>query len=52
MGTVTGSVYSNYDFEKSGQDNSPSTNINSKINGGGIPVNLKTVSGDIFFRVE
>jgi hypothetical protein len=52
MGTVTGSVYSNHDFEKTGQEKSHSRNINSKINGGGIPVILKTISDDIFFRVE
>ena len=52
MGTVTGTVYSNHDFESTDYENTHSTKINSNMNGGGGPVKLNAISGDIYFRVE
>jgi len=48
--TVTGTVYTDLDLSgNKGLHNHSSRFINS-LNGGGIPIDLETVSGDIFFR--
>jgi hypothetical protein len=51
LSTVTGTVYSDIissqDAAKSKRSNS---NISNQYNGGGKPVNLKTISGDIYLR--
>ena len=50
--TVTGNVYSNVNFDRkpSGKISCVGTKQKLSLNGGNIPVELKTVSGDIFIR--
>jgi len=52
METVTGTIYSNQEFDTTEHEHSHASAISSKMNGGSIPVKLKTVSGDIYFRVN
>lgn len=48
--TITGTVYSNIAMNNQGSSKRSHADIVSKYNGGGTPVNLKTISGDIFVR--
>ena len=48
--TITGTVYSNIAMNNPGASKKSHADIVSKYNGGGTPVNLKTISGDIFVR--
>jgi hypothetical protein len=52
LSTVTGNVYSNVKFDKSPEKEISwvGTNQELTLNGGSVPVELKTVSGDIFLR--
>ncbi len=51
MKTVTGTIYSNYDFEQKSRGY-VSSRVAGNMNGGGEDVDLASVSGDIFFRVR
>lgn len=51
MKTVTGTIYSNYDFEQKSRGY-VSSRVAGSMNGGGEDVDLASVSGDIFFRVR
>lgn len=56
MKTVSGEVYTDLDFEFEG-DKKPSffgagTSAEAALNGGGVQVNLKSISGDIFIRKQ
>jgi hypothetical protein len=48
--TITGTVYSNIAMNNPGASKKSHADIVSKYNGGGTPVSLKTISGDIFVR--
>jgi hypothetical protein len=48
--TVTGTVYTNLDLPFNKGSHEHSSKFESYLNGGGIPIELETVSGDIFFR--
>jgi len=48
--TITGTIYSNHEFELNNSKKSHTSKIIEKINGGGYPINLETISGDIYFR--
>ena len=48
--TITGTVYSNIALNNPGSSKKSYADIVSQYNGGGTPVNLKTISGDIFVR--
>lgn len=52
LSTVTGDVYSNlkFDHQEPKKISWVGTNRELMLNGGDIPVNLKTVSGDIYLR--
>ena len=50
LSTVTGTVYSNILADNPSNKHSSHSDINNKYNGGGKPVNLRTVSGDIYLR--
>jgi hypothetical protein len=53
MSTVTGNVYSNLNFDGEQQPDKISwvgTKRHLSLNGGSLPVELKTVSGDIYLR--
>ncbi len=52
LSTVTGDVYSNVKFDKPVDEKMSwvGTKHDLSLNGGGTPVELKTVSGDIFLR--
>lgn len=52
METVTGTIYSNSEFEASEHEHSHASVIDAEMNGGGSSLELKTVSGDIYFRVK
>ena len=52
METITGTIYSNQEFDATEDKHSHASDISSKLNGGSVPVKLKTVSGDIYFRVK
>jgi hypothetical protein len=48
--TITGTVYSDLDIKHSAMHSSIPMKINEKLNNGGDPIKLETISGDIFFR--
>lgn len=56
LGSVSGEVYTDLDIELEGRQNNDMTRlggsgqINGTLNGGGIEVSLKSVSGDIYLR--
>jgi DUF4097 and DUF4098 domain-containing protein YvlB len=52
LSTISGDVYSNIDFDKQPSENisAVGTKRKLKLNGGNVPVELKTVSGDIYLR--
>ena len=51
MNTITGTIYSNLALNGVEHKGS-SSNILDEYNGGGKPINLKTISGDIYLRKE
>jgi len=48
--TISGTIYSNHDLALTKKKGGVPTVINQKMNNGGFPVRLETISGDIFFR--
>jgi hypothetical protein len=48
--TISGTVYSNHEFVSDNTNRSYHSKIYDRMNGGGTPINLETISGDIFFR--
>jgi hypothetical protein len=53
MGTVSGNMYSDFDFPATKEGNMErvgGNNIRAKINGGGIDVRLHSVSGNVYLR--
>jgi hypothetical protein len=48
--TITGTIFSNYRLALSSKNGGISTVIKEKLNNGGSPIKLETISGDIFFR--
>lgn len=48
--TVTGLVYTNFDLSKSARDHSGPTRFSFSLNGGRFPMELETISGNIYFR--
>jgi DUF4097 and DUF4098 domain-containing protein YvlB len=52
LNTITGTIYSNLAFNESASHKSRSGNVDEEYNGGGKPIELKTISGNIFLRKE
>ncbi len=50
MKTISGTLYTDLDINASRSENSFPVVVKHKINNGGVPVNLETISGDIFVR--
>jgi hypothetical protein len=52
MGSVTGSMYSDFDFSGAAKNLKQvgGNHLNYKLNGGGTPINIVTVSGNIYLR--
>jgi hypothetical protein len=52
MGTITGSMYSDFDFSNTRKDLNQvgGNHLDYKMNGGGIQINIVTVSGNIYLR--
>lgn len=50
MKTISGNIYTDIAMATSGKQRIAELKINDKLNGGGVPINLETISGDIFFR--
>jgi hypothetical protein len=48
--TISGTMYSNLDFSPHKQNGGIPARINEKLNNGGEPIKLETISGDIFVR--
>jgi hypothetical protein len=48
--TITGQMYSNHELNLKTKHNGIPSRITEKLNNGGKPVKLETISGDIFFR--
>lgn len=53
--TVNGQIYSDFEIEKKESSDMSVSNVNmfhldGRISGGGVPVNINTVNGDIYFR--
>jgi len=48
--TVTGTVYTNFALNTEDVRHSGPTDFTSSLNGGGYPVDLETISGNIYFR--
>jgi len=47
--TISGTIYSNHEITPS-EKTKGSNNISDQMNGGGFPIKLKTISGNIYFR--
>jgi hypothetical protein len=52
MSTISGMLYSNLDLKFSGNNNQIPQSVNQSLNGGGYPVKLETISGDIYCRKQ
>ena len=48
--TISGRMYSNHNLALNKQHNGIPSKINDKLNNGGPPIKLETISGDIYFR--
>jgi len=48
--TISGTFYSDLDLSSRNKDNGIPSIITKKMNDGGAPVNLETISGNIYFR--
>jgi len=48
--TITGTVYTNIDMNPGNEHKSGISNFTGSINGGGNPISLETISGDIYLR--
>jgi len=52
LNTITGTVYTDLAVAASRSSRSVGTKISDLVNGGGKPISLETISGDIFLRRE
>jgi hypothetical protein len=50
LSTISGTIYSNHDLKLSRKSSGVPSVIEEKLNNGGLPIKLETISGDIFFR--
>jgi hypothetical protein len=50
MKTISGTLYTDLDIDSPSSGNSMPTVVKHRLNNGGDPVNLETISGDIFVR--
>lgn len=48
--TISGTIYSNHQLTQNKMHTGIPVKIVDKLNGGGVPIKLETISGDIFFR--
>ena len=48
--TITGTVYTNFALNTGASKRAAITNFSTSLNGGGNPINLETISGNIYFR--
>ncbi|MBK7134527.1 MAG: DUF4097 family beta strand repeat protein [Bacteroidales bacterium] len=48
--TISGRMYSNHNLALNKQNKGIPSRINDKLNNGGPPIKLETISGDIYFR--
>lgn len=48
--TISGTIYSNHEIAPKGKSKEGTNNVSDALNGGGIPIKLKTISGNIYFR--
>jgi len=48
--TISGRMYSNHEFALNKMRSGIPLKITEKLNNGGVPIRLETISGDIFFR--
>ena len=48
--TISGTMYSNHKLALNKSHSGVPSKINEKLNNGGDPIKLETISGDIFFR--
>ena len=48
--TISGTIYSNHELSLNKMHSGIPTKIVEKLNNGGTPIKLETISGDIFFR--
>ena len=48
--TITGTIYSNHELALTKKHSGGFSVIKEKLNNGGFPIRLETISGDIFFR--
>lgn len=52
LNTITGTVYSDLAVNASRNTRAVGTKVSDMVNGGGKPISLETISGDIFLRKE
>lgn len=54
MKTITGDVFSNLDVALENKKKNPvvSYELKGKVNGGGVPIHLESISGDVYLRKE
>jgi DUF4097 and DUF4098 domain-containing protein YvlB len=50
LSTISGTIYSNHDLALNKKHGGVPSVIKEKMNNGGLPIKLETISGDIFFR--
>ncbi len=50
MNTTTGTLYSDLEFDQRIMEGGVQQSVSEKLNGGGYPVELETITGDIFCR--
>lgn len=48
--TITGNIYTDLNLPEAVNKREMELRISQKLNGGGVPINLETISGDIFLR--
>lgn len=48
--TISGTIFTNHQFALNKMHTGVPTRISEKLNNGGVPIRLETISGDIFFR--
>jgi DUF4097 and DUF4098 domain-containing protein YvlB len=48
--TISGTIYTNHTLSVSKNHTGIPSVIKEKLNSGGLPISLETISGDIFFR--
>jgi DUF4097 and DUF4098 domain-containing protein YvlB len=48
--TISGTMYSNHELALNQKHGGIPSKIMEKLNDGGVPIKLETISGDIFFR--